>query len=224
MKRLVALSLLGSLAASAAFAAPPARIRGTLMAVSTTTITVRTTAGAVDSISLTPKTRYVAVTKASLADVRAGRYIGTATKEVGGQQVALEVAIFPETMRGVGEGHYPWDTIPDTTMPARTSVDSSMTNGNVSMAMPAPRTASSMTNGNVQAAGGAGGDKTLTVTYSGGLQTIIVPPSAPIVLLNLANHDVLQPGAGVMVLGTDVQGKMTALAVSAGVDGVKPPM
>ncbi len=225
MKAIVAGAVAATIAFSvSAFAAPPQRIRGTLVSATDSTATVRTLAGQIDTIMLTPKTGYVAATKGSLSDVQAGKFIGTATKNAGGQEIALEVAVFPESMRGAGEGHYPWDTVADTTMPTPRATSSSMTNGNVSSAMPAHTTASSMTNGNVATVGAGGGAKTLTVTYNGGTQTILVPANAPIVLLAPANHSVLQAGASVMVIAGGSAAQMSAIKVIVGTGGTKLPM
>ena len=225
MKAIIAFSMAATVAfAVSAAAATPQRIRGMLVSATDTMMTVRTLAGQTDTIMLTPKTGYVAATKGSLADVQAGKFIGTATKDVGGRQIALEVAVFPNAMRGTGEGHYPWDNVADTTTPAPGMASSSMTNGNVSATMPAHAVASSMTNGNVTTANGAGADRTLTVTYKGGVQTILVPPNAPIVLFGAADHSVLQPGASVMVVAGGTAAQMTAIKVIAGKDGTKLPM
>ena len=57
-----------------------------------------------------------ALVKASLADIKAGTFIGVgATPQPDGSQRAIRVVIFPESMRGLGEGHRPWDR-PGTTM------------------------------------------------------------------------------------------------------------
>src|SRR4029077_951676 len=100
---------------------PPARVRGTVEKLDQLVMTVKTAAGPV-SVKLAENYTVVGVSRAKLEDIGAGKFIGTATLgERNGGLVALEVHIFPEAMRGVGEGHYPWDLKPD----------SKMTNGNV---------------------------------------------------------------------------------------------
>ena len=211
------------LAAGPALAAPtPARIRGTIAGVHGDTLTVRTAEGATLPIHLTAKTAFREVTRSTLDHVAPGSYIGTATKSVGGKLIALEVLIFPPAMKGVGEGHYPWDRIQDTTRPGHASTASSMTNGTVAAA-PATVT-TSMTNGTVAATAGAAGGKQITVTYAGGKQTVIVPPTAPIVTLLPGTRAELKKGAPVFVAGARAGGKVTALAVNVGIDGVRPPM
>ena len=212
------------LAACPALAAPkPTRIRGTIAGVHGDTLLVHTAAGPTVPIHLTAKTAYREVTRTSLDHVAAGSYIGTATKTAGGKQVALEVLVFPPAMKGVGEGHYPWDRIRDTTRAGHGTTASSMTNGTITAAAPTT-VASSMTNGTVATTAGAAGGKQITVTYAGGTQTVIVPPSAPIVTLLPGTRAELKQGAGVFVVAVGPRGKMTAIAVNAGIDGVRPPM
>ncbi|HWI79386.1 MAG TPA: hypothetical protein VNS31_09315, partial [Ramlibacter sp.] len=104
-------ALLLVLAASAAmFAAEasaqqpaPMRIRGELVAVDATSITVKRKAGGDVKIAIKPDQSVSAVKKLALADVKPGSYVGIATKNSGGKLVALEVLVFPEAGRGTGE-------------------------------------------------------------------------------------------------------------------------
>jgi hypothetical protein len=79
-------------------------------------LTVDTAAGQTVPVTLTDRTRYLKVAPSSLNRVDPGAYIGTATKSIGDQLIALEVVIFPPSLKGTGEGHYAWDRIPDTTL------------------------------------------------------------------------------------------------------------
>jgi hypothetical protein len=213
---------------TAALAAPsPERVRGTVKAISGDSLTVHTTAGPDVSIALTGGTHYLEVAKSSLAHVDPGSYIGTATKSIGDKLVALEVVVFPPSLKGTGEGHYAWDQIPDTTLSGSATTASTMTNGTVSMAAPAggdKTVASTMTNGTVSSAGDAGGAKQITVTYKGGKQIVLVPPTAPIVTYKPGAKSDVTPGSAVFVNGVSQDGKLTANAVAVGVDGVTPPM
>jgi hypothetical protein len=188
-----------------AFAASPTRIRGTIVSATETTLTVKTTSG-VKSIGIDAATHYVTAAPATRADVASGKYIGTATKTQNGHLVALEVTIFPASMTGTGEGHYPWDTIPDTTTAGAGEVPSGMTNGSVVSAMPAKTTHSSMTNGSVTASQSlpgpvtAAGDRQIVVTYKGGSQTVLLPPTAPINVIAPADRSALSAGAQVFVV------------------------
>ena len=146
-------------------------------------------------VTLTGNTTYLKVEKANLDKVEKGSFIGTATKDVGGTHVALEVVIFPPSMRGTGEGHYAWDKIRDTTLSGGAQTSSSMTNGAVSaVSTSVPSVNSTMTNGNVAAAQTRGGVTHLVVTYKGGQEDVLVPPTAPIVTFRPGTKDVVAKG------------------------------
>jgi hypothetical protein len=102
-----------------------------------------------------------------------------------------------------------------------------MTNGNVaavSNSAPGRKVASTMTNGNVAATTSGDGVKRLTVTYKGGEQTILVPPTAPIVKFAPGTKADAMVGAHVFIKASETDGKITADAVAIGVHGVVPPM
>ncbi len=213
---------------AAATAAPqPERIRGTVTAVAGPRVTVRTTAGGTVSLALGSNTKYLFVLPSSLKRIEAGSYIGTAAKTVGGQLIALEVVVFPPAMRGAGEGHYPWDRLPDTTVGGGMRTASTMTNGTVAAVAPAQTVATAattMTNGTISAAKASGGVEHLTVTYQGGKQNILVPPTAPIVTFAPAAASDVKAGAVVFVNATADNGKLVADRVVIGSHGVNPPM
>jgi hypothetical protein len=210
---------------AAAVAAPThERVRGTVTSIDATTLVVHTATGD-ESVALTPSTHFLEVKKASLSDVTPGSFIGTATKSVGSMTVALEVVVFPPAMKGTGEGHYAWDKINDTTRGGASKTSSSMTNGSVAaVATPSAKVSSSMTNGSVSTMASAGGAQQLTVTYKGGKQTIIVPPTAPIVTFVPGTMSDVKAGQTVFVNGLTDGTTVTAAAVAVGVDGATPPM
>jgi hypothetical protein len=224
MKRLLGVALLATTALTAtAYAAPPVeRVRGTVQSVSADSMTVKPMTGSDITVALNGGTKYLSVVKSSLSEVAKGSFIGTATKGSGADTVALEVVVFPPAMNGTGEGHYPWDELPDPTA-GGSRVSSAMTNGTVAAAS-APMVKSAMTNGTVQSASSASGDKRITVTYKGGQQSILVPPSAPIVTFVPGSHALVVTGAHVFVRGTSDNGTITAQAVAVGKDGLTPPM
>ena len=163
------------------------------------------------------------MTKSSLDKIDKDSYIGTATKDVGNKLIALEVVIFPEAMRGAGDGHYDWDPLPDHTLAGGSAVSSTMTNGTVSSTAAAGgKVNSTMTNGNVATSAAAGGAKQLTVTYKGGEQQILVPPNVPIVMLAPGKRDDMKEGSKVVV--TTAKDNNTASGIAVGLDGVMPPM
>lgn len=226
MTRLLTMTLAATtLLTTAALAAPPERIRGTVQSIGTGSMVVHTTAGPDVTVGLSAATRYTKVIKADLANVDKDSYIGTATKEVGGKLIALEVVLFPPAMRGAGEGHYGWDRIPDTTLAGGGNASSTMTNGNVSAVSSMGGSANStMTNGNVSAASSAGGAKQLTVTYKGGQQIILVPPTAPVVTFQPGTMADVAGGNTVFIVANNDDGKLTANSVNVGTPGANPPM
>src|SRR3981081_2003962 len=148
-KRILGLAIAASaaLASSAPLAAPEARRRvgGTIASATADSVTVDTNAHKPVTVALTGNTSYLKVEKSNLNEVEKGSYIGTATKDVGGTQGALEVVTFPPSMRGAGEGHYAWDKVRDTTLSGGAQTSSSMTNGNVSAVSTSAGTGNSTT-------------------------------------------------------------------------------
>jgi hypothetical protein len=96
---------------------PPMRIRGTIERVDGSVYVIKARDGAELKLPLGDKPQIAGVAKASLSDIKQGSFVGvTAMPQADGTQRALEVHIFPESMRGTGEGHYPWDLNPQSTM------------------------------------------------------------------------------------------------------------
>ncbi|MGX7708664.1 metal ABC transporter permease [Methylobacterium sp. Gmos1] len=225
MKILTTIAAAGlTLAASAAALAAPQveRLRGTIERVEGDAVTIRTRAGATETILLGAGTRVAQLAPASLDQVKDGSFIGTAAKagtKPGDPPVALEVLIFPEALRGAGEGHYPWDKLPDGA--GSGPVETSMTNGTVK----APEVETSMTNGTVGGSGtSVGGGRTLTVSYKGQSLAVAVPPGTPVVMLEPADRAVLKPGAKVFAAAVRDGDRFEARSISVGKDGLTPPM
>ena len=228
-KRILGLAIAAStaLASSAALAATetPERVRGTIASATADSVTVDTNAHKPVTVALTGNTSYLKVEKTNLNKVEKGSYIGTATKDVGGTQVALEVVVFPPSMRGAGEGHYAWDKILDTTLSGGAQTSSSMTNGNVSVVSTSvPTVNSTMTNGDVATSQSQGGVTHLVVTYKGGQQNVLVPPTAPIVTYRPGTEALVAKGSDVFIKATQSGSGLVANTVAVGVDGAKPPM
>ncbi|MDQ2804316.1 MAG: metal ABC transporter permease, partial [Pseudomonadota bacterium] len=116
--------------------AKPQRVRGTIASVSANTLTVTSRDGTAVRLTIGAGTHFASVIPSNLSAIKPGDFIGTATKGAGSHMQALEVVIFPASMRGTGEGHYPWDMLPNTANGAGAGgapeVQSSMTNGTVS--------------------------------------------------------------------------------------------
>jgi len=200
MKRIAAGMLLAAVSALA-FAqnpAPPARVRGTVEKIDGTLLTVKARDGGTVTIKLAENYTVIGVARAKLEDIGAGKFIGTATLgERNGGLVALEVHIFPEAMRGVGEGHYAWDLKPE----------------------------SKMTNGNVAEVKSVGKDRMLTVQYKGGEQKVLVPSKARVVVFGPADRKELKKGSRIFCVAQRApDGSLTAARVNVGLKGITPPM
>ncbi len=201
MIRVITALLVATLSAAAiaqAPANPPVRIRGTVERIDGTNLTIKANNGQSMNVKLADNYVVMGVAKASLADVASGKFIGTTTVgERDGALVALEVHIFPENMRGTGEGHYDWDLRPD----------------------------SKMTNANVANVTSMGKDRVLTVQYKGGEKKVLVPESAVIVSFTPTERSELKPGARVFaVTQRQPDGSLTAARVNVGLKGQVPPM
>jgi hypothetical protein len=226
MMRVLGLSLAAAVALSnAAIAAPqPERLRGIVSAVSANALTVHTATG---DVALSLKgTHYLTTTKADLSTLATDSYIGVATKDVAGEQVALDIIIFPPALKGAAEGHFSWDRLPDTTLSGGPSTTSSMTNGSIAVAQNAGAntTDSSMTNGSVTTASDSNGARQLTVTYKGGEQSVLVPPTASIVTMQFGTVSDIKPGVGIFVNAVADGGTTTAGLIIIGTPGAVPPI
>ena len=174
------------------------RVRGTIERAEGDTYFVKSRDGAELRLKLAPKASVVALTQASLADIKQGSYVGVAAMPLAdGSQKALEVHIFPEVMRGTGEGHRGWDLQPSSTM----------TNGNVEKASPS-------TDGQV-----------LTLNYKDGEKQIVVPAGTPIVSYLPGDVNELKAGARIFISAAKKlpDGSLEAARVNVG-RGVTPPM
>ena len=187
--------------ASAQAASDPVRIRGTLVRVDARTLVVRDRGGEVVSLARPADMAVSEVYPIKLSDIRQGSFIGTAAMpQADGTQKALEVVVFPEAARGTGEGHRPWDLLPQSTM----------TNATVADLAAAPKSVR--------------GGQQLRLTYKGGEKTVIVPPDVPVVTFRPGTEALLVPGAKVLVNAQEKNGTPTALRVTAGRNGFAPPM
>jgi hypothetical protein len=224
MPRLLALVIAASVfgTSTAAFAAPALEhVRGTVKSISDTELVVHTTGGTDETVHLTGTTGYLTVAKSNLDHIDPGGYIGVATKSIGDEPVALGVLLFPPAMKGALEGHFDWDPIPDTTLSGSSTTASAMTNGTVAAATPAAgarRVKSSMTNGTVSSAGASVGAKQVTVTYQGGKQIVLVPPTAPVVTVVPGGKSDVMVGKVVFINAVRQDGQLDAAAVFVGLN------
>ena len=201
IRTLATLALVGGCAAALAQAPAntPTRIRGTLEAVDGNLLTIKARSGETMKVKVPDNVLVVGIAKASIADITSGKFIGTTTVgERNGALVAEEVHIFPENMRGTGEGHRDWDLRPQ----------------------------SKMTNANVGDIKSMGDGKVLTVQYKGGEKQVLVTPRTHVVTFEPASRAELKPGAAVFINAAERQadGSYTAPRVNVGLNGQVPPM
>ncbi|SFB94677.1 Dienelactone hydrolase [Polaromonas sp. OV174] len=175
---------------------PVVRLRGTLQAVGPDSLMLKTRGGEVITLALPAKLVVMEVYPIALADIHAGSFVGVGGQpQADGSQRAVAVTVFPESARGSGEGHRPFDLAPDSTM----------TNATVADLATAPQ------------------GRKLQLKYQGGEQTIIVPPGTPIVSFKPADRSLLVSGASVSLSAQALDGKPTALRINAGRDGFALP-
>jgi hypothetical protein len=176
----------------------PQHVRGTIESVQDHMVAVKTARGPTDNIKLADDAKVFMVSPADMSAIKGGKFVGITSVEKDGKRVAVEVHVFDESLRGLGEGHYPWDLESGPNM---------------------------MTNANIAQVESVGSDRVLKLDYKGGTQTIAVPPNATIVEFTATTPDQLKPGAKVFVIAAKApDGSTIAPAIVVGKDGLKPPM
>jgi hypothetical protein len=196
LRVVIAAAVLTAVGIAGASAQQTVRIRGTVEKVDGNTVVVKSADGAEVTLTLTANAAIVGVVKASLADIKAGSFVGSAAMpQADGSQKALEVHIFAESQRGTGEGHRPY-TVPNSTM----------TNGTV---------------GDMVTATDGG---TLTIKYKEGEKKIVVPPNVPIVRYEVGDRSELKPGVHITALNAvkKADGSIEAARLNVGRDGLVP--
>jgi hypothetical protein len=186
----------GSVALAFAQQAQTVRLRGTIEKVDGNTLTLKTRDGEA-KLSLTGDARVVAVVKATMAEVKEGTFLGSAAMpQPDGTQKALEVHIFPEQMRGTGEGHRPYAPVPNSTM----------------------------TNGTASGATVAGVDgSTIILKFKDGEKKIVVPPTATIAMFGPGEKAEVKPGVAVAITAVaKPDGSFETGRVGVGRDGFVP--
>jgi hypothetical protein len=177
----------------------PSRVRGEIVAIDGPMMTVKSRDGKELKIKLADNVGVAGIVPISITEIKPNSYIGvSALPQPDGSQRALHVHIFPEAMRGVAEGHFPWDVQPQSTMTNATVMDT---------------------------VAGVDG-QTITVRYKDGEKKIVVPRDAPIVTYVSGSAADLKPGAKIFIIAAIPQpdGSFTAARVNVGKDGLTPPM
>jgi hypothetical protein len=176
----------------------PSRVRGTIEAVDGDVIAVKSRAGEDVKLHMTGDVKIVGITKIALADIKVGSFIGTTTVPgPDGANNAVEVHVFPENMRGTGEGSRSYDLKPN----------------------------SSMTNATVEQSVVGNDGHTLNIKYKDGEKKVLVSPETPVVTYVPADKSDLKPGAKVIAFMKKLpDGSFETNRVSVGRDGLTPPM
>jgi hypothetical protein len=175
------------------------RIRGTIESIEGPVFVVKNRDGAELKLTVTDKPLFVAIVKATIADIKPGMFVGaTGVTQPDGTQKAIEVHIFPESMRGTGEGHYDWDLKPQT----------KMTNANVE-----------------QTVAGVDGQM-LSVKYKDGEKKVLVTPETAVVTYVTGDRADIKPGIKIFVGAAKKQpdGTVQTPRITYGKDGLTPPM
>jgi hypothetical protein len=176
----------------------PTRVRGTIEAVDGNVLAVKSRGGEDVKLHMTGDIRVVGITRVALSDIKVGSFIGTTTVPgPDGSQKAVEVHVFPEAMRGTGEGSRPYDLRPNSTM-TNATVDQSV----------------------------VGNDgHTLMIKYKDGEKKVVVSPETPVVTYVPADKSDLKAGAKVIAfIKKRPDGSFESNRVSVGRDGLTPPM
>jgi hypothetical protein len=175
------------------------RVRGTIERIDGSTLYVKARDGADLKINLADKPVFTAIIPATLADLKPGTYVGSAaTPGPDGGLRAVEVHIFPEAMRGTGEGHRPWDG----------GAQATMTNANVETAV-------------------AGVDgQVLTLKFKDGEKKLLVTRETAIVAFAPGDRAEVKAGTKIFIAAAQKQpdGSLQATRISYGRDGLTPPM
>lgn len=188
------------------------RIHADVVALQGQELRIKTTSGEALSITLANPLRVMQESRVTLAAVVPGVFVGTTSEpQADGSLRAVLIRIFPEALRGTGEGHRPMNT------PAHNT----MTNATVTrIAEPAGPT---MTNATVSALGSAAQAHTMMLTYKGGERLVQVPDDVPVVQDEMASSALIVPGTHVTVTASqDAAGHFSADRITVGKDGFVP--
>jgi hypothetical protein len=194
---LAALSFALTCMAVPASAQETVRIRGTIERIEGPVFVVKNRDGAELKLTVTDNPLFVAIAPSTMADIKPGMFVGSAgMMQPDGTQKAIEVHIFPESMRGTGEGHYDWDLKPNT----------KMTNANVE-----------------QTVAGVDG-QILSVKYKDGEKKLLVTPETVVVTYVPGNRDELKPGTKIFVAAAKKQpdGSLQTPRITYGRNGAGP--
>lgn len=200
--------------AATAQPASPEHVRGQIVSVDGTTLTVKSKNGKTVKLNLADDVKVAVAEKGDMSDVKDGAFIGTtAVPEKNGTLRAIEVHVFPDSMRGTGEGHRPWDLRPGSTMTNATVSKTDESAGG--------KSGSTMTNATVKKVAG----RKLSLKYKDGEKTVEVPSNAKVVKLEPGDKSQLKKGVHLFAIASkQSDGTLRAERLTIGKDGLVPPM
>lgn len=197
MKRHLIVLLALACGVAAAQGSPPVRLRATVVSYAAPNLVIKERSGKVMSLTVPDETGVVEVIPTDITSIQPGSFIGTAAlPRADGKLESLEVVVFPEAARGTGEGHYPWDLKPE----------------------------SSMTNATVADLARSANGRTLILRYKDGEKTVIVPDGVPIVTFRPGDRTLIVPGAKVFIVADVSDNQFTVRRLMIGRNGLTPPM
>jgi hypothetical protein len=176
----------------------PSRVRGTIEGVDGDVIAVKSRGGEDVKLHMTSDMRVVGIVKIALSEIKVGSFIGTTTVPgADGVPSAVEVHVFPEDMRGTGEGSRPYDLKPNSTMTNATVTESVVGNDG----------------------------HTLLIKYKDGEKKVVVSQETPVVTYVPGDKADLKAGAKIIAFVKKLpDGSYETNRVSVGRDGLTPPM
>ena len=197
---------------------PAWRIRGDIVSVNGSALQLKADSGQTVAVKLADRYTVSARSHADPSKIAPDTFLGTtAVPGPEGTLTAVEVHIFPESMRGTGEGHRPMDTATGSTM-----TNATVASVGVGQSATAGRT---MTNTTVATVAGGEQERRMTLRYKGGEKVVAIPKDTPIVMVEPGDPSMLVPGAHVVVSGVQQNdGSLLADRVTVGKDGLIPPM
>lgn len=216
MTRFILVAVLGLLALSAQ--AQTQRLRGEVVRVQGQELALKTDSGQAMTVTLAKDASVVMLSRLDRSAIKPGVFLGTAAvPQSDGTLLASEIHVFPESLRGLGEGHRPMPALPGSTMTNATVT-------NVTMGR-APRASGTETNATVATVAGAQGSQRMTLKYKDGEKVVVIPDSAPVVLFERGNATMITAGAKVYVTVTRrPDGTFSAERISVGKGGLVPPI
>ncbi|MDF2114126.1 hypothetical protein PY365_00965 [Roseiarcaceae bacterium H3SJ34-1] len=149
-------------------------ISGTVSRVDDTSVAITIDSGAVESYALAPKLVVLQNKSASLADIKPNDFVASAAvPHEDGKLHSTELRIFPEALRGLGEGQRPMNDARGQTM----------------------------TNATVTGAVIAGGSNTIKVKFAGGESELVLDPGVPVTRIDAADKSMVTNGVQIRAQG-----------------------